>query len=121
VVHISIITTEDYDDINGPQEIDTEDTPRQRLLKKITNDLYSHHTNVGSIMTRIEDVLDTPFVQIAEPEVVTKKEEDQLVQKTSPGQSPGISLLLNMQRVANAQTVVRLDITKGHVRSIIKI
>jgi hypothetical protein len=50
-----------------------------------------------------------------------KKEEDQLVQKTSPGQSPGISLLLNMQRVENAQTVVRLDITKGHVRSIIKI
>jgi hypothetical protein len=67
------LPTEDYDDINGPQEIDTEDTPRQRLLKKITNDLYSHHTNVGSIMTRIEDVLDTPFVQIAEPEVVTKK------------------------------------------------
>ena len=116
------LPTEDYDDINGPQEIYTEDTPRQRLLKKITNDLYSHHTNVGSIMTRIEDVLDTPFVQMAEPEVVTKKkEEDQLVQKTSPGQSPGISLLLNMQRVANAQTVVRLDITKGHVRSIIKI
>jgi len=67
------LPTEAYDDINGPQEIDTEDTPWQRLLKKITNDLYSHHTNVGSIMTRIEDVLDTPFVQIAEPEVVTKK------------------------------------------------
>jgi hypothetical protein len=67
--HLQLILNENAVDNHTIQQ----DTPRKRLLAEMNEKLYRTDIVPSSLMARLQDAIKTPYVQIMQPNAVTKK------------------------------------------------